>query len=270
MTVGKPAENKTIAMAAGERTRGPDAGMAGGAQTRMVCCITWRALACLVMTCLAIGLGACSGPVAPVVPPSPVVPLPAAEYAAAACTGSARVYRLVANASRVQVSVGKAGALSALGHEHMVVVRKLRGLARVGPTGGRADLVFPLAGLAVGPLAHSDAPVDAEQRAGTREHMLESLAARRYPVVRLAVTRPDASAPRVRVRLTLHGQTRTLRLPLAASVDAQAMTVDGAFDIHQSSFGVEPYSILMGALRVSDRLRIRYHLVLRRWQPGCE
>lgn len=207
--------------------------------------------------------------------------LPAAAltptYAAAAASG-ATVYRLDRDASQVLVLVGKAGPFAGAGHDHVIVVGDLTGFARLGPDGGQADLNFPVRALVVDPPDARSAlggayaePLDAEARSGTRKHMLgaASLDAAEYPRVALAVAGPEPrtdSTP-LTVRLTLHGTTRefTLRSRMIRTDDS--LLAAGSFDILQSNYGIQPYSVLLGALRVKDRLQIRYHLVFERWKP---
>lgn len=205
----------------------------------------------------------------------PAPPAFTAAYAAAACAGK-RVYRLDRGASRVRVFVGKAGVLSGAGHLHVVAIEQIRGFAAVGAHGGKADLAFRLAHMRVDPPdvrsalggEYAEVHMSAEQRAGTRANMLRSLDAENYPWVHLGIRR-RASKPRtpVRVRITLHGQTHTRAAPARIQAGLRTLSASGSFDIRQTAFGIEPYSILLGALRVKDKLRIRYHLAFRRWHP---
>ncbi|MDN5865401.1 MAG: YceI family protein [Gammaproteobacteria bacterium] len=230
----------------------------------------------LLATMLALGAAGCAVQ-APRKPPATALAPPSltAAYVAAACTGK-RVYRFSDTDSRVLVFVGKAGALSGAGHVHVVTVERIRGFAALGSREAKADLVFPVTAMRVDPPAvrsalgaeYTEADISADQRSGTRSNMLGALDAGRYPWVRLAITRtdtmPEAS---LQIRLVLHGQTRAFTAPATLQTGASAIVASGSFAILQSDFGIEPYSILFGALRVEDELRIRYHLVFHRWHP---
>lgn len=201
-----------------------------------------------------------------------------APYAKAGCAGN-RVYRFDDDASRVLALVGKAGVLSGAGHVHVVAVKRLRGFARTGARAAKADVLFPVRAMRVDPPAirsalggeYAEVHMDAQQRTDTRKNMLISLDAHAYPWVHLAISRANAAAQTpLQIKLTLHGQTRAITLPAAPATiqsGAQRLIAEGSFHIRQSDFGIEPYAILLGALRVKDELQIRYHLVFERWHP---
>lgn len=243
-------------------------GRAGGGRRR------YRPGALLVPLLAVAGGCAAHRPPAANPPPGPGAAL-TAPYAAAATAGHP-VFRLDAAASHVYVLVGKAGPLAAAGHVHVVVPGDLRGFAELGPT-ARADLVFAVGALAVDPPAARSAvggeyaaPIDASARAGTRRHMLGPavLDAKRYPRIRVAVRRSGPAPGPVRVAISLHGETRELSVPAQVATTDGGLSATGSFTIRQSEFGIRPYSILLGALRVRDALQIRYHLVFRPWCPA--
>ncbi len=215
--------------------------------------------------------------------PSPTHAAPpelTAPYAAAARSG-ARVYRLDPDASQVLIFVGKSGALSGLGHEHVIRVARLRGFALIEPNGrARADLLFPATGLEVDPPATRKAlgnpwskhQPDTDSRHGTRHNMLgpDVLDAARYPRVHLVVTAnlsPSPGKRTIATAITLHGVTRALDTPIDPHRTNRTVSVNGRFKIKQTDFGIAPYSALLGALRVKNTLGIRYHLVLASWCP---
>ena len=58
---------------------------------------------------------------------------------------------------------------------------------------------------------------------------------------------------------TPHGAR--FRWPCNASDDE--LTVSGEFDLTHSQLGLTPYSVALGALRVAERMHVRYRLVAR-------
>lgn len=217
-----------------------------------------------------------AGPPATVAPAEPE--LAVAAYTASACRQGSRVYRLDEAGSRVRVLVGKAGALSGAGHVHVISVTDIRGFAELGGAGGRADLVFALADMRVDVPsvrkamggAYAEVMLTPDQRAGTRENMLKSLHAATWPRVHLAIQRRSATADALapapaRVRLWLHGVAGEYKVPVRLHADDAMLSVDGSLEVRQSAFGIQPFSIMMGALRVEDALQVRYHLEFQRW-----
>ncbi|MGA7966729.1 MAG: YceI family protein [Gammaproteobacteria bacterium] len=225
-------------------------------------------------------LAACAGhkqkPSAPSAAPPPLT----TPYAAAAHAG-ASVYRLDSGASTVYVLVDKAGGLSGLGHRHVITVGGLRGFAQVKTNGsGQADLRFPVTALVVDPAAalkiykHYSTP-GAEDVAGTRDHMLGPvLDSIRYPWVTLHIQGMIGGMTHtLETVITLHGTRRILKIDGKFTRNGSRLTAQGNFSIKQSAFGITPYSIMLGALRVQDTLQIRYHLTFKTWcttQPSTK
>lgn len=186
------------------------------------------------------------------------------------------MYRLDSGASIVHVLVDKAGPFSGLGHRHVINVGGLRGFARLDATDvGQADLRFPVAMLAVDPATakriypHYSMP-SAEDVTGTRDHMLGPvLDSSRYPWVTLHIEgRIGGTAPVLDAVITLHGTQRKLKIGGKFTRTGSGLTAQGKFSIKQSAFGITPYSIMFGALRVKNALQIRYRLTFKAWCPA--
>ncbi|HEV2218949.1 MAG TPA: YceI family protein [Casimicrobiaceae bacterium] len=192
--------------------------------------------------------------------PPPSFPL--AFYRDAARRGEP-VFEVDPARSLVVVEVRRAGSLARLGHDHVIASHDLRGY--VAPDAGRADLYVRLDRLTVDePQLRAQAGFDtqpsAEDIAGTRRNMLESvLHADRHPWALIAVM-DTADSSRPHVAITLNGVTR--RIPVLATItsDAGAYDVTGALSVDQTDFGILPFSILGGALTVANRLDIRLEI----------
>lgn len=52
--------------------------------------------------------------------------------------------------------------------------------------------------------------------------------------------------------------TRPLRIPARIDSGAERIEVSGSFAINQSDFGIEPFSVLGGALTVQDRVDLSF------------
>lgn len=98
------------------------------------------------------------------------------------------------------------------------------------------------------------------------------LDAARYPEIVLDVTgfQPEGTAPAgewagtLTGELTLHGQTHPVKIPVEAALEGGTLTATGSFDVHQSRFGIDPWSRYFGAVRVADEVQIRFTLTARR------
>jgi polyisoprenoid-binding protein YceI len=69
-------------------------------------------------------------------------------------------------------------------------------------------------------------------------------------------------------QVTLHAVTRTLRIPVEFARDGDRLKIEGRFRIRQSDFGMTPYSILGGALRVKDELALSFRIEATRLARG--
>ncbi len=176
---------------------------------------------------------------------------PAAFYVQAARRGEA-VYRIEPARSRVEVEVRRGGRLARLGHDH-IVTGPVDGFVRLGKV-PRADLYLNLFALRV----EGDLPP--EDLAATRRNMLKSLEAQAFPWV---MVRAEGEPPRVSV--TLHGVTRPVETRPRLVRQGKGLLIEGEMAIRQSDFGITPFSVLGGALRVRDRLAIRYRLAAAPW-----
>ncbi|HVA54704.1 MAG TPA: YceI family protein [Gammaproteobacteria bacterium] len=192
-------------------------------------------------------------------------------------TSGATHYIIRSRPSDIVFLVYRAGPLAAFGHNHVLRASGVHGdvyLNRDFMLSG-FTLSLPLTDLRV------DAPADraaegadfatqpsAAAIAGTLHNMLGPavLDAAHYPDIRvrsLWIT-GSQNAAQVMVRITLHGVERELSVPLALNIDGKLLSATGHFDIRQSDFGITPFSILGGGLRVADTVKVRFHIVAAR------
>jgi polyisoprenoid-binding protein YceI len=232
--------------------------------------------AALLSTMLALMLAGCAplvrepGPAAaPAVPPAD---FPEAYYREALAQGKP-VFRVDPAESLVVIEVRRAGSLARLGHDHVVASHEVVGY--VAPDEGRADLVVPLERLAVDEAAlRAEAGFDTQPTEpdieGTRANMLEKvLEAEKFPFALVRVNGVNAGQGDVTlgVAITLHGSTRTLQAPARIDADAGEMSVTGRLSFDQTDFGITPYSLLGGAIAVTNRVDLRFRIVAR--LPGA-
>jgi polyisoprenoid-binding protein YceI len=186
----------------------------------------------------------------------------ARDYERAIAEGKA-VYRVDPARSTVVIEVRRAGSLARLGHDHVVAGYDIRGYVR--PDSNRADLYIALDALVVDEAklraqAGFDTEPTADAIAGTRRNMLNRvLEAERFPFAVVSVGALDAErvAP---VSITLHGTTRTMRIPLHVDATPDEWLVAGTFALNQTDFGIVPLSLLGGAIEVQDAVAVRFRI----------
>jgi hypothetical protein len=204
---------------------------------------------------------------------APPSTFPARHYDEVAGAGGP-MFAIVPERSVVVIEVHRGGSLARLGHDHVVASHDVRGC--IAPAEGRADFYIRLQDLAVDePSLRAAAGFDTQPTpadvAATRENMLSKvLHADRYPFAEIGIVRIDTvgKAAALEVALTLNGVTRTQRIGAEIEVGADALRVAGQIVVRQSEFGIVPFSILNGAIRVEDPVDVRFDIVARRAIPA--
>jgi polyisoprenoid-binding protein YceI len=213
-------------------------------------------------------------------PPEPVMAFPDREYAALAADGVA-VYELDPRRSVLRVLVFRAGPLARFGHDHVVVADAFRGRVAwdgLSSTDTRLDFWIRVAGLDVDPPAERRrlggdfaAPVPAEDAAATRANLLgpDVLAAASHPWIRLRLAAVAGALPRpiLTLAVSLRGVTREVEVPVAVTLEDADLVAEGRLVLRQSEFGIEPFSVMGGALRVADPVLVEFRLAGRRLRP---
>jgi polyisoprenoid-binding protein YceI len=117
--------------------------------------------------------------------------------------------------------------------------------------------------------AGSEFPPDVPDadREATRGNMLRAvLDAERFPVITLrsvSIAGPPTN-PQVMARITIRNASRDVLLQPTVSIETDRLIVRGELDLLQSDFGIKPFSAVLGALTVQDRLHVKFDVVARR------
>lgn len=220
----------------------------------------------------ALCLGACHS--VPGLRPRAPPPTPVTTPAQAA--GTER-YRIDSARSEVLILVYRDGRMASLGHNHVVAVRDLSGEVVVATdlTQSSWQLDFPVAALSVDEPqlraaqgADFQTRVDAVATAGTRDHMLGPmlLDAARFPVIHLQSEQisGEADGLRLSARIVVRDHSVQVELPVALQRSPQELIASGECDLTHAQLGLTPYSVALGALRVAERMHVRYRLVAQR------
>jgi hypothetical protein len=191
---------------------------------------------------------------------------PDAYYQRAAERGEP-IFHIDAKRSLVVIEVRRGGALAQAGHDHVVASHDVQGF--VAPKEARADLYVELDRLVVDePELRSEAGFDTQISeaaiAATRTNMLgRVLRPETHPFALVSIAGVDANRF-LDVAITLNGVTRNMRIPAKIEMSADELSVAGSLALDQSDFGIEPLSLLGGALQVQDRLNVRFSIRARR------
>ena len=181
-----------------------------------------------------------------------------------------------ANASELWLYLHADGPLAKVGHTHVITNHDLHGTIWLHPQPEQSgcEVRIPVnsfvvddpkeRALAGGEYAE---PLDEDARTGTRDHMLgdKQLNAAQYPVVALQCRQVTigAQGSTVLVTVMLRDHSPQLTVPVKWQQQGNTLQAEGEMTFTQTSMGLEPYSLLFGALRVSDEIRVRYRFVAR-------
>ncbi len=200
-------------------------------------------------------------------------PHPAQAVSVGAPEGTT-AFQLDASASKIWLYLHADGPMAKVGHSHVITSSGLTGSIWLHPQTEHSGCAFelPVAALIVDdPQERAAAggefsePLDEAARAGTRDHMLgdRQLGASQYPKLSLQCQRISVTGDAVTVELavTLRDHTSRLAVPVKWQRTGNTLQASGEFTFTQTSLGLEPYSLLLGALRVSDAIQARFQLV---------
>ncbi|MGB7596870.1 MAG: YceI family protein, partial [Gallionella sp.] len=184
-------------------------------------------------------------------------------------------YIIDAQASEIRLLVYRDGPMARVGHNH-VMVGRAQGEIRAADTAAASgfSIEIPVDSLQVdAPALRAEegedfaASVSDQARKGTRDNMLgpDVLDAAHYPLIRIesVALRGPRWNPDVDARITVRGRTSDLKFPAAVFEQRDSFTVIAAFRVLQTALGMQPYSVLGGALSVRDAIEVRIRLVAR-------
>jgi len=174
--------------------------------------------------------------------------------------------------------VYKAGALARLGHNHTIAVGNLSGsvVANKGDlSASRFELQFQVADLVVDdPALRSTLGADfssvpaANDIAGTRTNMLSErvLDGDKHPQIRVVGTGPVTrdGMQTLAVTVELLGRVIELVVPTRVTIEGEQIHAVGEFELNHADLGMQPFSVMMGALQVGEKLSFAYDVKARR------
>lgn len=210
-----------------------------------------------------------SPPVRPAGAPATVGPATSPE------ADSGSPFRVLTQSSALRVRVHREGALAAAGHNHALVFRPATGRFLISPdrSAVRGELQFDVASVSIDDPAERAAAgpdfpgvIPEGDIAGTRHNLLgpQVLDSERWPTITVTVTGVDRTdaATAVHAVLTVRDRRTEVTVPLAVTANGNDLRVVGELSISQRALGLEPFSVLFGALRVADRLDMQVDVLL--------
>lgn len=170
--------------------------------------------------------------------------------------------------------VYKAGAFSRFGHNHTIAVGDLSGNVLVN-RGDLAQSQFDLQ-FGVGQLVVDNPELRAtlgedfssvpkpDDIAGTKKNMLSErvLDGEKHPQIRITGTGPTTSGAmqELAVKVEMLGRVIDLKVPTNVTIDGDQLRATGEFELNHADLGMQPFSIMAGALQVGEKLSFSYDI----------
>jgi polyisoprenoid-binding protein YceI len=159
--------------------------------------------------------------------------------------------------STITIHVGKAGLLSAAGHEHWVSAPIASGT--INEASQRVEFTVEAAKLRVKP----DPKIDAKTEAAIQRDMEEmTLDMAHFREIKFQSSRVEKAGDQWNVdgSLSLHGVTKAVRANVARVGEAYT----GRVTLKQTDFGIKPISIAGGTIKIKNEIDIEFMIFARR------
>jgi len=179
------------------------------------------------------------------------------------------VWQLDTAASELTLHVFKTGLFSGFLHDHLFVPQQWKGTAKFDP--GRVEDFNAEVSVTVASLKDNQDKLSAEDRAKVESQLIgpEVLDASRFPEIRFVADRLRVSVQKtgelegtLSGKLSVHGVTKALDVPVHAWRRGDAQVVLGKVTFNQSDFGITPLHQAAGAIAVEDRVLVDFALRL--------
>ncbi len=235
------------------------------------------------LLCMAAGslLAACAAPRHPAPTPSTAPPAAVAPPVVTAAPQDAQRFDIDSANSEIRVLVYRAGLLTSLGHNHVIVNRAIAGTVDLPDDVHAAHLVLEIP---VSKFVVDDDLVRAEEgpaftgargegvKGGTLRNMLGAalLDAAQFPGIRIDSLAVAGVEPQLvaTLRVTVKGVAHELQVPFELQRRDGKLIGTGRAQLTHAQLGLKPYSVAAGALAVQEAFDIKFHFEALPAAPG--
>jgi polyisoprenoid-binding protein YceI len=170
-------------------------------------------------------------------------------------------WRLNASDGGLLVRTGVTGRAAKMGHRLTIAMNSWQATVRWDdgePVA--AELTVDVESLQVSHGEGGLMALSGPEKALARSHALKSLDAGRFPRIRYRVDDIQRTGDGYRLggMLEIHGKSRERVIDLRVDDLGEAWRMSCEADVRQTEFGVKPYSMLMGAMKVADTVTVSF------------
>lgn len=161
----------------------------------------------------------------------------------------------------LRILTGVAGPAAKMGHRLTIGVTSWR--ASVEWSDDRpvaVELTVPVDSIQVLGGEGGVTPLTGPEKAVARINALKTLEAKKYPEIRFTAEEISATADGYRLTglLEIHGTTRPRSVDLKVGDNGHSWAMALQASVSQAEFGIKPYSLLMGTMRVADEVLVAF------------
>ena len=208
----------------------------------------------------------------PATPPAATTPAVTPAVTPPAPVGK-RTFAIDTKKSSIVIQVFKDGAAAALAHDHVVDVRDFSGSIvadAADPASATVEVTAKTASFfndesKLRKKFGLDGEMSEKDRKSIEDNMksTEQLDVAGFPTVKFVSSSVSKDGARLKLngKVTLHGVTKDVSMPLEAKVEGDTVTGTATFRLKTSDYGIKPYSALLGAVKNKDEIVLHLHLV---------
>lgn len=167
---------------------------------------------------------------------------------------------LDASGGDLHIITGTAGPAAKMGHRLTIAMQSWQASVQwQGKKPNAVELTVSVDSLQVLSGEGGVTPLTPPERMVARSNALKSLDAKKFPQIRFTSDRISSTSGGYRLEGTLeiHGRSRPQTVDVTA--DESGSRLSAEVTLRQSDFGVKPYSLMMGALKVADAVTVRFN-----------
>lgn len=170
-------------------------------------------------------------------------------------------WTLTAAEGELQILTGVGGPAAKMGHRLTIAMASWRADVRWrGGEPASAELTVDVDSLQVLKGEGGVTPLSGPEKGVVRSNALKALDAKKYPQISFATESITKSPTGYRLDGTveIHGTAAPQGVDLAVEESGGVWTMSAEVPVVQTRFGVKPYSLFMGSLKVADEVTVKF------------
>jgi polyisoprenoid-binding protein YceI len=171
------------------------------------------------------------------------------------------VWTLDASHGELLIGTGVTGRAARMGHRLTIAMRRWQATVNwVGSEPDAAELTVDVESFEVLRGEGGVKALSGPEKGLVRSNALRSLEAARYPKIRFTAETIEETPEGYRLTgpLQIHGMTRQREIDLRTEDLGDSWRMSSYASVRQSDFGVKPYSLLMGSMKVTDEVAVSF------------